>query len=109
MLNNSYSNNPPIDLELPIFTYYLNTNGKSPQSLHLIADEVRRFFPSNITVWIVPSEDPTKIECVWKGKSLESERGQLKDKLEKIVNWLETLPESESRQLIRNFIIDELV
>ena len=109
MLTNSYSTNPPIDLELPIFTYYLNTNGKSPQSLHLIADEVRRFFPSNITLWIVPSEEPTKIECVWTGKSLESERGEIKDKLEKIVGWLETLPESEYRQLIRNFIIEELV
>lgn len=84
-----------INLDNPIFVYYLNVDGMSPQS---IAEQISKiqeiWFFQNIVTWIVPRRDgETKIECVYDGRI--KERGEeLKDLIEEINDKIEILSES---------------
>jgi hypothetical protein len=57
-----------INLDNPIFVYYLDTRGITRQRLEETAHQINRVFPKIVTLWIVPSEQPSKIECVYDGK-----------------------------------------
>ena len=57
-----------INLDNPIFVYYIDTRGITRQRLEEEANQIIRVFPKNVTLWIVPSEHPSKIECVYDGK-----------------------------------------
>ena len=57
-----------INLDNPIFVYYIDTRGQSRQVIEQLANQISRVFPKNVTLWIVPSEQPSKIECVYDGK-----------------------------------------
>lgn len=53
-----------IDLDNPIFVYYIDSRVITHEQI----EQISRFFPKNVTIWIVPSEQPSKIECVYDGK-----------------------------------------
>jgi hypothetical protein len=58
-----------LNLNNPIFVFYINIASLSRQA-HSYIEEVRNSFDiySNITQWII-SESPTRIDCIYDGKS----------------------------------------
>lgn len=84
-----------INLDNPIFVYYLNVDGMSQQSIDDYISKTHEFWSfQNIVTWIVPRRDgETKIECVYDGRI--KERGEeLKELIEEINDKIETLSES---------------
>jgi hypothetical protein len=84
-----------INLDNPIFVYYLNIDGMSNQSVDEYIYKIQEFWSfQNIVTWIVPRrEGETKIECVYDGRI--KERGEeLKELIEEINDKIEILSES---------------
>lgn len=84
-----------INLDNPIFVYYLNVDGMSPQSIAEQIYKIQEIWSfQNIVTWIVPRRDgETKIECVYDGRI--KERGEeLKELIEEINDKIEILSES---------------
>jgi hypothetical protein len=84
-----------INLDNPIFVYYINVDGMSNQSVDEYIYKIQEFWSfQNIVTWIVPRrEGETKIECVYDGRI--KERGEeLKELIEEINDKIEILSES---------------
>ena len=84
-----------INLDNPIFVYYINVDGMSNQSVDECIYKIQEFWSfQNIVTWIVPRrEGETKIECVYDGRI--KERGEeLKELIEEINDKIEILSES---------------
>jgi len=84
-----------INLDNPIFVYYLNVDGMSNQSMDEYISKIHEFWSfQNIVTWIVPRrEGETKIECIYDGRI--KERGdELKELIEEINEKIEILSES---------------
>ena len=84
-----------INLDNPIFVYYINVDGMSNQSVDEYIYKIQKFWSfQNIVTWIVPRrEGETKIECVYDGRI--KERGEdLKELIEEINDKIEILSES---------------
>lgn len=61
-----------INLENPIFTFYVKVGGLSRQSAQQAIAEMENMVSiySNITCWIIPIESgDSRVECVYDGKS----------------------------------------
>ena len=76
---------PEIDLDNPIFVYYINVDGMSHQHANeLIANIQENWKFSNVVTWIVPRrEGETKIECVYDGCVRERSE-ELKELIEEL-------------------------
>ena len=76
---------PEIDLDNPIFVYYINVDGMSHQHANeLIANIQENWKFSNVVTWIVPRrEGETKIECVYDGHIKERSE-ELKELIEEL-------------------------
>lgn len=74
-----------IDLDNPIFVYYINVDGMSHQHANeLIANIQENWKFSNVVTWIVPRrEGETKIECVYDGRVKERSE-ELKELIEEL-------------------------
>jgi len=74
-INTNYGvvDKPEIDLDNPIFVYYINVDGLSQQKIEEIINGVNNNWKfSNVVTWIVPRrEGETKIECVYDGRIKE--------------------------------------
>jgi len=85
-----------INLENPIFAFYLNIDGMSrqtaQQSLAILKNEVTY---TNITSWIIPTKNQTKVECVYPGKSLNN-TPELESLIKEINERIDLLSNSES-------------
>ncbi len=59
-----------IDLDNPIFVYYLNVNAMSHQQVNETVNRLNEAWSfDNLVTWIVPRrEGETKIECVYDGR-----------------------------------------
>jgi len=56
-----------LNLEQPIFVFYLDVRGISPQrAKEQIADFIEHYKYDNITTWVIPVKDPSKVECIYK-------------------------------------------
>jgi len=77
--------NNELNLDNPIFVYYLNVDAWSHSRINEYLDNLKKTFSyTNVTTWIVPrTEGETKIECIYDG--------QIKDRTDEL-----------------NFIIDEI-
>ena len=64
---------PEVNLDNPIFVYYVNVNGLSRQKADEMLGQLSSMFTyKNVTTWIVPrNEGETKIECVYDGRVKE--------------------------------------
>jgi hypothetical protein len=84
-----------INLDNPIFVYYLNVDGMSHQSRDEYISKIQEFWSfQNIVTWIVPrSEGETKIECVYDGR-IKDRGEELKELIEEINEKIDTLSES---------------
>ncbi len=86
-----------IDLDNPIFVYYVNVHGLSHASVDRLLTEVKSAFNyKNVTVWIVArSEGETKIECVYDGRIRERSE-ELKFLIDEINEKVDLLSKSGS-------------
>lgn len=86
-----------IDLDNPIFVYYINVYGLSRQSTEEQIQKLSDIFKyKNVTTWIVPrTEGETKIECVYDGRIKERSE-ELKSLIEEINEKVDILSKSGS-------------
>lgn len=86
-----------IDLDNPIFAYYINVDGLSRQSVDEQIQKMSDIFKyKNVTTWIIPRrEGETKIECVYDGRIKERSE-ELKSLIEEINEKVDTLSKSGS-------------
>ena len=98
-----------LNLDNPIFAFYVSVNGMSRQSAaqHL-AEFKDNLSYDNITTWILPVQGESKVECVYPGKSmyntpeLENLIKEINERIELIKrNTEEILQEEELKQLRR--------
>ena len=85
-----------LNLNNPIFVFYINIEGMSRMAGQEYIYEVQNTFDiySNITQWVIPTTtSPTRIECVYDGKSKETD---LKFLIESINERIDILSDSKS-------------
>ena len=84
-----------INLENPIFVYYLNVDGMSSQQADEVATRLNEVWCfNNVVTWIVPRrEGETKIECVYDGR-IKGRSDELKELITEINDRIEVLSES---------------
>jgi len=88
---------PEVNLDNPIFVYYVNVNGLSRQRADEMLGQLSSMFSyKNVTTWIVPrNEGETKIECVYDGRVRERSE-ELKFLIEEINEKVDILSKSGS-------------
>lgn len=96
-----------LDLNNPIFVYYLNTSNRPrqqvEQSIHHLNENFKRYI--NITVWIVVTEDSSRMECLYQGYVNKSTK-ELYDKIIDIYNSGNDF--SDIKTKIRNLILEDI-
>jgi hypothetical protein len=100
-----------INLDNPIFVYYLDTRGQSRQRLEETAYQISRVFPKNVTIWIVPSEQPSKIECVYDGRLKVNKLKELHSFVSDIHNQLDSSSSdfSEFKTKVRDLLLNSIL
>jgi hypothetical protein len=99
-----------IDLNNPIFVYYLDTRGASRARIEEIANQINRVFPKNVTLWIVPSEQPSKIECVYDGRLKVNKLKEIHSFVSDIHNQLDSSSDfSEFKTKIRDLLLNSIL
>ena len=86
-----------VDLDAPIFVYYVNVGGMSRQRADEVLAEINEYwsFP-NITTWIGPRQQgETKIECVYDGRIRERSE-QLKELIDELNEKVDIMSKSGS-------------
>mgnify|MGYP003436221257 FL=1 len=112
----SYQQPPRIELNLdnPIFVFYICVNGMKRQRAEEYIHHVKSQFDiySNITMWIVTTDEPTKIECVYDGKG-KTKDVEIAGLIEQINERITVLGQSNSFEdfkiNIRDWRIDKIV
>jgi hypothetical protein len=99
-----------INLDNPIFVYYIDTRGRSRQTIEKEANQIIRVFPKNITLWIVPSEQPSKIECVYDGKLRVNKLKELHSLVNDIHSELDNSSDfSEFKTKVRDLLLNSIL
>lgn len=86
------ADDPEIDLDNPIFVYYINIDGLPSQRVDELISGVRKNWNfSNVVTWIVPRrEGETKIECVYDGRVKERSE-ELKELIEELNEKIDSI------------------
>jgi predicted CopG family antitoxin len=86
-----------INLDNPIFVYYINVDGLSRQRAEELISQVKdQWSYSNVVTWIVPRQQgDTKIECVYDGRIRERSE-ELKELIEEINEKVDLMSQSSS-------------
>jgi hypothetical protein len=103
-----------LNLDNPIFVFYLCTDGMSRQRAEEHIYQIKNEFDiySNITIWIVATDEPTRIECVYdgKGKTKDSEIAVLIEQINERITVLGQSNSFEDFKInIRDWRIDKIV
>ena len=79
-----------INLDNPIFTYYVNVGGMAPAKAQGILSEISNSFNyQNVTIWIVPiQQGDSRIDCVYDGR--------IRERSEELKSLIEELNEKAS-------------
>lgn len=99
---------PEIDLNNPIFVYYLDIRGKSKSTIDIEADNIFRYFPKNLTLFLVPSEQPSKIECVFNGFKQSNDKLN-QEILSLLNNCLKSSDLTEIKTQLREVLLNQLL
>jgi hypothetical protein len=84
-----------INLENPIFAFYLNIDGMSHQTAKQSLLEFKKSVTyTNITSWIIPTKNETKVECVYPGNRYNTP--ELESLVKEINERVDLLSNSES-------------
>lgn len=96
-MNTNYgiAEKPEIDLDNPIFVYYINVDGLSRQRADELIIQVKDTWSySNVVTWIVPRHHgETKIECVYDGR-VKGRSEELKDLIDEINEKIDLMSQS---------------
>lgn len=86
-----------INLDNPIFTYYINIGGLSRQRADEELLEISKSFNyQNVTIWIVPiQQGDSRIECVYDGRIRERSE-ELKSLIEELNEKVDILSRTNS-------------
>lgn len=86
-----------INLDNPIFTYYINIGGLSRQRADETLLEISKSFNyQNVTIWIVPiQQGDSRIECVYDGRIRERSE-ELKSLIEELNEKVDILSRTNS-------------
>ena len=86
-----------VDLDAPIFVYYVNVGGMSRQRADEVLAEINEYWSfQNITTWIVPRQQgETKIECVYDGRIRERSE-ELKELIDELNEKVDIMAKSGS-------------
>jgi len=90
--------NEELNLDNPIFVFYINVDGFSPQKVkEYIDDMVKRFdIYNNATMWFIPCKSKeTRIECIYDGWG-RSRNMELNDLVKEINKRIEILSNSKN-------------
>ncbi len=81
-----------IDLDNPVFVYYLNVNGMTHQQVDEMTRSLNEVWSfDNVVTWIVPRrEGETKLECVYDGR-VQGRSDELKELVAEINDKIEIL------------------
>jgi len=112
----NYQQPPRIELNLdnPIFVFYICVHGFSRQRAQEYIQDVKNQFDiySNITMWIVATDETTRIECVYDGKG-KTKDVEIAGLIEQINERITILGQSNSFEdfkiNIRDWRIDKIV
>ena len=116
MVNPQSETNIPIKLDLdnPIFVFYLNMRGITITRVNQILESVTKAFNySNATFWTIPITDSdggsSRVELLWKGNNYpnQEETVVMVDSIFKILT--SDLTDEEKMSQIREFKLDKLV
>ncbi len=95
-----------LNLNNPIFVYYLNTENMSRQYVDGIVFKIREQMTyDNITLWIVPCEK-SRIECIYDGFSMK--RSKIKRIYTAIEKMIDDPTLSHYRQEMRDILLDDI-
>lgn len=102
-----------INLDNPIFVYYVNLNNISRVRASSIIEEIRKEMNySNISIWILPSNE-TKIEVLWKGNSnmlFDNSLQEISKKIKLIGEIiLDGIEDNSVKQKLRNHLLNDLI
>ncbi len=86
-----------INLDNPIFVYYINVDDISQQRADELINEIKdQWSYLNVVTWIVPRrEGETKIECVYDGRIRERSE-ELKELIEEINEKIDLMSQSSN-------------
>jgi len=99
-----------INLDNHIFVYYLDTRGITRQRLEETAHQINRVFPKIVTLWIVPSKQPSKIECVYDGKLRVNKLKEVHSFVSDIHNQLDNSSDfSEFKIKVRDLLLNSIL
>lgn len=102
-----------INLDNPIFVYYVNLNNISRVRASAIIEEIRKEINySNISIWILPSNE-TRIEVLWKGNSnmlFDNSLQEISKKIKLIGEIiLDGIEDNSVKQKLRNHLLNDLI
>lgn len=102
-----------INLDNPIFVYYVNLNNIPRDRASAIIEEIRKEMTySNISIWILPSNE-TRIEVLWKGNSnmlFDNSLQEISKKIKLIGEIiLDGIEDNSVKQKLRNHLLNDLI
>ena len=86
-----------LNLDNPIFTYYVNIGGMSRQRAEETLSEIAKSFNyQNVTIWFVPiQQGDSRIDCVYDGRIRERSE-ELKSLIEELNEKVDILSRTNS-------------
>lgn len=103
-----------LNLENPIFVFYVCINGFSRQRAEEYLHQIKSQFDiySNITTWIITTDGPTKIECVYSGKNKDND-GEIVNLIKHINERISILSQSNTFEdfkiNVRDWRVDKIL
>jgi hypothetical protein len=100
-----------LDLDNPIFTFYVDITSVSRQKAEEMMADIRHSMDiyENVTIWFVAS-DQNKIECVYSGKRTESNLDSLIESINERIDILSKSNNFEDFKInIRDWRLDNLI
>lgn len=115
LFNHAYTTPEKIELDLnnPIFTVYVDTQGFSRQAAQEYLANIKRMFDvySNVTMWVIASNE-TRIECVYDGQCRNRDM-EISDLIKEINTRIDIMSNSHSfddfKINIRDWRLSELI
>jgi len=96
-----------INLENPIFVYYIDVTGLSRQSSERLLLHVRDNQYTNITSLIFPiKNNPTRVEVIWKGTKYSDNKFEDPDIIKHLNSILQIVIDGSSDEQIKSALRD---
>lgn len=105
---------PELNLDNPIFVFYICSKEMSKQRAEEYMHQIKSHFDiySNVTMWIVMTDEPTKIECLYSGKGKDND-GEIVNLIKHINERISILSQSNTFEdfkiNVRDWRVDKIL